>query len=74
MISSERKKSKQTYNFKRVCNIFFGSASHKTTIRIKAVQNNMPLEGSGTGLVNPNIHSDPINSKVSYQSITNHSY
>ena len=74
MISSESEKGKQTYNFKIICNTFLDSASHKTTTKIKAMHNNMPLEGPGTGLVDPCIHSDPTNSKVAKQSVANHSY
>ena len=29
----------------------------------KAERNNMPLEGPGTGLSNPNIHWDPVSAK-----------
>ena len=73
MISSERKKVCKHPTLEEFAT-FFGSVSHTTTTKIKAAQNNMPFEGPGRGLVNPNIHSDPSKSKVAYQSVTNHSY
>lgn len=33
---------------------------------IEAARNNIPLEGTGAGLANPSVHSDPSISKVAY--------
>ena len=42
---------------------FFGFASHITVKELEAARNNIPLEGSDTGLANPSIHLDAVLAK-----------
>ena len=61
MISSAhqgKKKDLQTYNFKRICEAFIVYPVPHTTRMIEAAQNSLPLEGPGTRLANPSVHSD----------------
>lgn len=61
MVSSAhqgKKKDLQTYNFKRICEAFILYPVPHTTRMIEAAQNSLPLEGPGTRLANPSVHSD----------------
>ena len=53
-----KKKDLQTYNFKRICEAFILYPVPHTTRMIEAAQNSLPLEGPGTRLANPSVHSD----------------
>ena len=55
----ERKKVLKLTNLNEFVK-FFGSTSPKTTTKIEAARNNMPLERHGTGSANPRAHSDRV--------------